>query len=206
MQKTIGSALMLLAMISCGETAEKKVDQNTNQTSPKTEESGKPLPSGDYSSLFLDYECDMTTTEVAKAMDVPETDVSLAEYQRPGRCAFSIKGFGKNTLGDDTVITWFLEKVGKTQVKKEIQSYLKDKANNESVLGMGIDLSETGDSYIAKMPMSGRAALMNENYDSWLFFNYSQKGMYKSRTEEEHAALGEKTIALANYLLKKHLK
>ena len=71
---------------------------------------------------------------------------------------------------------------------------------------MGIELSETGDSYIAKMPFSGRLAIMNGNYDSWMFMNYAPKGIYKSRTKEQHAELGEKMIALANYLLKKHKK
>lgn len=71
---------------------------------------------------------------------------------------------------------------------------------------MGIALSETGDTYIAKMPISGRVVIMNENYDSWLLLSYSQKGMYKSRTDEQHNVLTEKTIALANYLLKKHKK
>jgi len=207
MKKSIPISIIVLLLIACGESPKKSAQEqkeNTDNTTQKKEESGKPLPSGDYSSLLIDYQCDITATELANVFNIPEADVSVTEYQRPGRCGFNIKGFGKNSLGDNTIIAWFLENPGKAQVKKEIQSYLKDQANNESVLGMGIELSETGDSYIVKIPHSGRIVIMNENYDSWLFFNYSQKGIYKSRTEEQHAALTKKTIVLANYLLKKH--
>jgi hypothetical protein len=205
MKILVSSILLLGVLISCGEANEKKNDQNTSQDKPQTAEAST-LPSADYSSLLVNYECDMTPAEAAKVLNIPETDVSLAKYQQPGGCSFSVKGFGENGLGDDTAIVWFLEELGKAQVAKEIKSYLDDQANNESVLGMGIELSETGDSYIAKNPMYGRVTIMNPNYDNWLLLSYSPKHNYKSRTQEQHDALGEKTIALANYLLKKHKK
>lgn len=201
MQKTIGSALMLLAVISCGETAEKKVNQNTDLTSPK-EESGKVLPSGDYSSLLLNYECDMTAAELAKVFNIPETDVKIPEFALAGRCSFEIKGFGENAQGG-TIMTWGATPFSKAESKKEIQGFLKDQENNESMFGMGIALAETGDCYIARMPHVGRVIIYNENYDHAFLFSYAQRGIYK-RTEEEHAVLTKKTIALANYLLKKH--
>jgi hypothetical protein len=148
----------------------------------------------------------MTVAEVAKVLNIPETDVSLAKYQRPGGCSFNIKGFGQNALGDDTPIIWYLEELGKAQVNKEIKTYLDDQENNEEVLGMGIELSETGDSYIVKRPMNGQVVIMNANYDHWLVLSYSPKHLYKSRTQVQHDALGEKMIGLANYLLKKHKK
>tara|TARA_R110000765_G_scaffold115714_4_gene208684 strand:- start:3728 stop:4342 length:615 start_codon:yes stop_codon:yes gene_type:complete len=202
MQKTIGSALMLLAVISCGETAEKKVEQNTDQTSPKKEESGKVLPSGDYSSLLLNYECDMDAAEVSRVLKIPETDVSIPEFTQAGNCSFEIKGFGENALGG-TILSWGATPFSKADSKKEIQSALKDKEKNENIFGMDIELSETGDCYIRILPHVGRVIIYNENYDHAFFFTYSQRGIYK-RTEEEHAALGAKTIVLANYLLKKH--
>ena len=202
MQKTIGSALMLLAVISCGETAEKKVEQNTDQTSPKKEESGKVLPSADYSSLLQNYECDMDAAEVSRVLKIPETDVSIPEFTQAGNCSFEIKGFGENALGG-TILSWGATPFSKADSKKEIQSALKDKEKNENIFGMDIELSETGDCYIRILPHVGRVIIYNENYDHAFFFTYSQRGIYK-RTEEEHAALGAKTIALANYLLKKH--
>jgi hypothetical protein len=231
MKILVSSFLLLGVLISCGEANEKKNDQNTSQDKPQTAEAST-LPSADYSSLLVNYECDMTPAEAAKVLNIPETDVSLAKYQQPGGCSFSVKGFGENGLGDDTAIVWFLEELGKAQVSKEIKSYLDDQANNESVmemaiidkvnkeikdnlgdqannenvLGMGIDLSETGDSYIARQAVRGTVVIMNANYDHWLVLSYSPKHLYKSRTQEQHDTLGEKMIGLANYLLKKHKK
>ncbi len=205
MQKLISTFLLLALMISCGETKEKKNDQNTNQEILQKAESIETLPSADYSSLLVNYECDMTVAEVANALNIPESDVSISKFQRPGGCFFSIKGFGKNTLGDDTAIAWFLEELGKAQVEKEIKSYFNEQDSNE-ILGMGIELSETGDSYITRQPMQGNVVIMNANYDSWLAMTYAPKHQYKSRTAEQHDALGEKMIALANYMLKKHRK
>ncbi len=206
MKKLVSSILLLGVLISCGEIKEKENDQNTDQEIPKKEASIETLPSTDYSSLLVNYECDMTVAEVANALNIPESDVSIPKPHRQGQCGFIIKGFGENQLGDETPIIWFLEDLGKTQVNKEIKNYLDDEANNESVLGMGIDLSETGDSYIARQSVRGTVVIMNANYDKWLVLSYSPKYMYKSRTQEQHDALGEKMIGLANYLLKKHKK
>ena len=206
MQKLVSIILLLGVLVSCGETKEKKNDQNTSQDKSQPAKASKTLPSADYSSLLVNYECDMTVAEVANALNIPDSDISMPKPHRPGQCNFRIKGFGENALGDETPIIWFLEELGKAQVNKEIKSYLDDQANNESVLGMGIDLSETGDSYIARQPMHGRVVIMNSNYDKWLLLSYAPKHLYKSRTPAQHDALGEKMITLANYLLKKHKK
>ncbi|MGB5169958.1 hypothetical protein [Eudoraea sp.] len=204
MQKLVSTILLIVLFISCGETKEKKTNQNTSQD--KTEESTEDLSSADYNSLLINYECDMTVTEVAGVLNLSETAVVLADYQSPGKCSFAIEGFGKNPLGDDTVVIWFLEELGKAQVSKEIKSYLDEQANNEEVLSMDIELSETGDSYIVKRPANGQVVIMNGNYDHWLVLSYSPKHSYKSRTTEQHAELGAKMVDLANYLLKKHKK
>ena len=206
MQKLVSSILILGLIISCGETKEKKNDQNTSQDKSQPAEASKTLPSADYSSLLVNYDCGMTVAEVANALNITDSDVSMPKPHRPGQCNFRIKGFGQNGLGDDTAIVWSLEELGKAQVNKEIKSYLDDQANNESALGMGIGLAETGDSYIVKRPMNGQVVIMNANYDNWLVLSYSPKHSYKSRTQEQHDALVEKMIALANYLLKKHKK
>lgn len=206
MKKLPYIALVFAVLLSCGETAEKKKDQNTSQDKSKPSEASKTLPSADYSSLLVNYKCDMDVAEVAKVLNISETDVSLANYQPPGGCSFSVKGFGQNGLGDDTTIIWYLEELGKAQVNKEIKSYLDDQTNNEEALGMGIDLAETGDSYIVNRPMNGQVVIMNANYNHWLVLSYSPKHSYKSRTPEQHSKLGAKMGDLANYLLKKHKK
>jgi len=205
MQKLFSSILFLALLISCGEAKKNEAQKETKEVTKK-ETTYEALPNGDYSSFLVNYECDMDAAELAKILNIPESDVSLAKYQRSGACSFSVKGFGQNGLGDDTAIIWYLEELGKAQVNKEIKSYLDDQANKEEALGMGIELSETGDSYIVKRPMNGQVVIMNANYDHWLVLSYSPKHLYKSRTQEQHDALGEKTITLANYLLKKHKK
>jgi len=205
MQKLVSIILLLGVLISCGETKEKKNDQKTSQDKTQPAEVSKTLPSADYSSLLVNYECDVTVAEVAKIFNLPETDVSIPEFTQAGKCSFEIKGFGKNALGG-TIMTWGATPFSKADSKKEIQGFLKDQENDESMFGMGIDLAETGDCYIARTPHVGRVVIYNENYDHAFYFEYSQKGIYKGRNDEQHAKLGEKTIALANYLLKKHKK
>ena len=190
-------------LIACGEAPEKKNDNNTDSNAkPKSSEPAKATASADYSSLLLNYECDMDAAQLARVLNIPETDVSIPEFTQAGNCSFEIKGFGENALGG-TILTWGATPFSKADSKKEIQSALKDKENNESMFGMDIELSETGDCYIRILPHVGRVVIYNENYDHAFYFSYSQRGIYK-RTEEQHAALTKKTIALANYLLKRH--
>jgi hypothetical protein len=204
--KTMKKIALLLVigsfLIACGEATEKKNDNAATPETPQKAVEEKTVSSADYSSLFLNYECDMDTSEVANVLNIPETDVSIPEFTQAGNCSFEIKGFGENALGG-TILTWGATPFSKADSKKEIQSALKDKENNESMFGMDIELSETGDCYIRILPHVGRVVIYNENYDHAFYFSYSQRGIYK-RTEEQHAALTKKTIALANYLLKKH--
>ena len=190
---------------ACGETSEETSTQNATQEDPKEVKTNPKVPGADYSSLFTDFTCTMTAAEVAKAINVPESDVSIPDYKSPEGCSFVIKGFGKNGLGEETTIAWFLEKASKAQVAKEIQTYQEMQETN-SRLGMGIEKSETGDTYLAKSPSYGRVIVLNENQDNWLLISYAPKHSYKTRTEEQHLALGAKMIDLANYMLKKHKK
>ena len=204
MKKTISLVLLFSLLFACGENNQKKKDADNGKTKSKAVETTTTLPSADYSSLLGNYECDMTVAEVAKVLNIPETDVSIPEFTQAGNCSFEIKGFGENALGG-TILSWGATPFSKADSKKEIQSALKDKENNENIFGMDIELSETGDCYIRILPHVGRVIIYNENYDHAFYFTFSQRAIYK-RTAEEHEALGEKTIALANYLLKKHRK
>jgi hypothetical protein len=205
MKKILALVLIGSFLISCGEAPEKKNDQRTTiEDTPQAAEPMKAKASADYSSLLINYECDMDVPEVANVLNIPETDVSIPEFTQAGNCSFEIKGFGKNALGG-TILTWGATPFSKADSKKEIQSALKDKKSNENIMGMDIELSETGDCYIRILPHVGRVLIYNENYDHAFYFEFSQRGIYK-RTEEQHAALTKKTVALANYLIKKHRK
>ena len=203
MKKFVSSIFFLALLISCGETKKNETQKETKEVSKK-ETTSEALPSGDYSSLLVNYECDMAAAEVAKVLNIPETDISIPEYTQAGSCSFEINGYGKNALGG-TIMTWSATPFSKADSKKEIQSALKDQENNESIFGMDIELSETGDCYIRILPHVGRVIIYNENYDHAFYFDYSQRGIYK-RTKEQHEELTKKTVALANYLLKKHRK
>ena len=203
MKKFVSSIFFLALLISCGETKKNETQKETKEVSKK-ETTSEALPSGDYSSLLVNYECDMDAAEVAKVLNIPETDISIPEYTQAGSCSFEINGYGKNALGG-TIMTWGATPFSKADSKKEIQSALKDQENNESIFGMDIELSETGDCYIRILPHVGRVIIYNENYDHAFYFDYSQRGIYK-RTKEQHEELTKKTVALANYLLKKHRK
>ncbi len=205
MKKIYLIIFLSVVSFSCGEAQEKTNNQNPAQEDKKQIQTENNLQSGDYSSFFTDFECNVSAAEVAKVLNIPEADVSVPEYKRSEGCSFAINGFGQNGLGDETIIQWFLEKANKEDVKKEIQTYTEMQENNRS-LGMGIEKSEAGDTYLAKSPRYGRVIVLNENYANWLVINYSPKGTYKTRTEEQHAALGTKMIDLANYLLSKHKK
>ncbi|MCB0649824.1 MAG: hypothetical protein KDC85_00960 [Saprospiraceae bacterium] len=190
---------------SCSNTNEKTNNENAAPGEQQEVKTDDKLPGADYNSLFTDFTCNMSVAEVAKVFGVPESDVSTPDYKKAEGCAFVIKGFGQNGLGDETIVSWFLEKTTKAEVKKEIQNYQELEKTN-SGLGMSIEKSETGDTYLAKSPRYGRVIVLNENYDNWLLISYAPKFQYKTRTDEQHLALEAKSIALANYLLKKHEK
>ena len=179
--------IALLLYFACGETTDKKSNANSSPENTVEVATNQTSQSADYSSLLTSYQCDMTVAEIANVLGFNEADVITTDISRNGWCTFQIKGFGTN----DNV-----------SIEKEIKSYQEAQANN--IVGMGIQRSETGDCYIATSPLYGRVMILNENYNKLFFFNYAVKGTYKTRTDEQHAQLGEKMIVLANYLLQKH--
>ncbi len=199
--------LALLLSVACN-TATKKETQNTDepQANPTAQKEKTSLASADYSTLLIDYECDMNISELAEVLNVPNTDLSLSKYPQEGKCNFTIKGFGKNTLGDDSSISWGSYPTSKAQNKKEIAGYLERKEEGLKIMGMDIQLAETNDCYIAYQPAHGRIIIYNEHYDHAFLFTYGQKNANTNRTKEQHEALRLKMTALANYLLKKHRK
>jgi hypothetical protein len=214
MKKFATLVLLVFFASSCKESGKNlEVENNTTEATKETlnsarkENINKALPSADYSSLLIDYECDMDFAEVAKVLAVAQSDLSTPEYKTPKDCSFILKGFGENSAGNGVRLLWNAYKSSKGQNKKEIRNYQKNqKELPEKVrLGMSIALAETKDCYIAQQPAHGRVIILNENYDAIFVLNYGRKGAFK-RTEEQHNVLKEKMTDLANYLLKKHKK
>ena len=215
MKRIIVHLLILGIIISCGEAKTKQQENNPPEAAEKVSESDA-LPSADYSSLLQNYSCDMDIAEFAEALGVPQGDISIpdrakeASYRKSCKCSFYIKGYGTDYMGNEATIFWSLQDgMSPSDVKKEIETYLKNQkempASVQKITGMGIELAETGDAYLAFQNKHGRVLILNEHYGAMLFV-YSTKMDSKERTQEQVDQLKAKTIRLANYLLKKHRK
>lgn len=197
---------MCFLMTACNSNQKK---QQTPESATVTLPNSKPSlkPSADYRTLLVSYECDMDISEVAKVLKVPEEDLSIPDYARPGKCYFNLKGFGENVLGDGTQLLWGPSPSSKSQNSKEIERYQEREKENTNFMGMRIALAVTGDCYLAFQPAHGRVIIYNEHYDTAFLINYGYKDSSSTgRTDEQHQFLQEKMTDLANYLLKKHRK
>ncbi|WP_405399738.1 hypothetical protein [Maribacter sp. Asnod2-G09] len=206
MKHTI-ALLFIFLFIACTETPKK---QNTSEpdsvsASSKQEENSSNT-SGDYNSLFNNNDCDMSIAELAEVLKVPESNLNKLDKIGGNKCSFDLKGFGTNTLDGDSRISWRSTPSSKKQNKKEIASYLERKEAGLKIMGMDIELAETGDCYIAQQPAHGRIIIYNENYDEAFLIHYGIKSANTNRTKEQHEELRLKMTDLANYLLQKHRK
>lgn len=202
---------VVLFFFSCGEITNKTdVIENEEPFSENKEQNAKTLASADYSTLLMNYNCDMNTAEIAKIMEVPEADLSIPEYAKKpgfaetGNCYINLKGFGTGA-GGDTGITWGTTRMSKDDIKNEIDGHLKNQKEMPfSITKTKIELAETKDSYIVANFRYGRVIIYNGNYDSAFVISYGNLNPGTDRTKEQHTLLTEKIVSLANYLLKKH--
>jgi hypothetical protein len=199
MRKYAFLPLFVLVIASCKSTNSEENPEPAGAV--KQEETlDKSLPSADYSSLFIDYECNMSAEEFSSATGIPLSAVVKKDSPFKNKCFFEISGFGDKPI----VITIGTGPSTKANNKKEIEGFLEREKKNENIMGMGIELSETGDNYIASTPHVGRVVILNENYDFVYGFEFSQRGIHKGRTVEQHEDLRQKMVMLANHLLKKN--
>ncbi len=199
-------SLLSLLFVACNSNEKRQQSSRTATTIiPKSKSSAKT--SADYSTLLVNYECNMDVAEVAKVLEIPESDLSISEQTIPGKCRYNLKGFGKQAGGYITQLIWGTAPSSKGQNRKEIAGYLEREKENTNFMGMGIELAETGDCYLAFQPAHGRVIIYNEQYDKAFLINYGyQYASITGRTDEQHEVLKEKMTDLANYLLKKHRK
>ena len=233
MRRLITIFSLSLLLISCDEAPKKNTAQQAEKTVKKDNSDTKTLPSGDYSSLLINYSCDMDISELAKVLEVPEANLSIPDYtEQPvfaemGKCFFRLKGFGDDVGITGTDINWGPSKMTKAGIKKQIKSYLKYRDEGlEKVLKTYIVEADTRDSYIATQLRYGRVIILNENYENAIAIVYGMENKIvhnddhqlvkqhgggtvnpgTDRTTDQHKALTEKMVTLANYLLKKHRK
>jgi len=199
--------LFFSLIIACNENPKKEdvSKSDAEQITSKKVESNSMI-SGDYSTLLTNYNCDMSISEIAQVLKVPESDLSITSNVRENECTFNLNGYGKNTLDGVSRITCSSAPSSKKQNKKEIASYLDRKEAGLKIMGMDIQLAETGDCYIAHQPAHGRIIIYNENYDQAFLIHYGIRSANTDRTKEQHEELRLKMTDLANYLLQKHRK
>lgn len=176
-----------------------KTEKNTKVNKNKNDSGLNAKPSADYSSLFnKENDICLTTSEIAKATNLPITSISKKKGYDDTYCDYEINlpnnkkmnyGFG--------IMVWTKE-----QVKKEINSYKRSKQRNEVMFGMEIELSETGDTYFTHQPLHGRVLIINPNYDLIIGTKYSKVGF----NLEEKKEAQKYAVKIANYLLHKHKK
>ena len=224
---------LTLLFLSCGEAPKKDTAQQGEKNTEKEYDVTESSTSADYSTLLIDYNCDIDAAEIAKAMDIPPADIArtnskdrvkktfdLSETQVEKlnklnkekakdnkECKFEIKGFGVDNFGNDMVISLHSTEMKKTDIKNEIKGYLRRKSDGlEKITKMYIEESDTKDSYIATALRYGRVIIYNENHNGAFLISYGINNANNNRTEEQHLALTKKVVNLANYLLQKHRK
>jgi hypothetical protein len=160
----------------------------------------KDLSTDNYSTLFMDYKCDISIEEIAKLLNVPITDIEMPSNINNGKkCVvrYSRKGIYESNL------TWGSVPASKKGTIKAINKALKYKEEGVSILGSDIVIAETEDCYLLRTPVNGRITIRSENNDGAFQIFYGSKG---KRTKVQHEEMKVKMTYLANYLLKKHRK
>lgn len=196
--------LIVFGLLMACNNVQKKEAENVSDSKSEFLEHEKAetiqLPTDNYSTLLIDYECDMSLEEIAKFLKVPLADLEMpSNINNDKKC---VVRYSRNGTYESN-LTWGNVPASKQGNKKAITKALKDKEGNVSILGSDIIIAETGDSYLLRTPINGRISIRNANYDSAFQLFYGSKG---KRTEEQHEEMKVKITELANYLLKKHRK
>lgn len=194
--------IVFLSMALACNTSTQKVDKKEVQVPGKKQVETTVLSSGNYGSLFENYECKLTIDEIAKVLHVSEENLKLSSFEGSKSCYIDLKIYGPET----TRLSVGPVPGSKKSHKKMINEQLEYKEQNISIAGMSIELSETGDCYLRHQPMHGRILILNENYDQAIMLGFGNRNANNNRTEEQHEELKIKMTDLANYLLKKHRK
>jgi len=209
MKKHITLIAIILLVACKSETNNDTTSTNqTVQTEQKREVTTSNTSSADYSSLFDTFTCDVSVAELAKVLQISDSDISAQTSNSPNECLFKIKGYGEGHDSTGTTLRIMSVPSSKGQSKKEIANLLKDKAELPSGILMGRDivLADASECYITLQPRRGTVRILNENYDSFFVITYQTKASVQGRTEEHNEALTNKVKDLANYLVTKHKK
>ncbi|WP_178988193.1 hypothetical protein [Winogradskyella schleiferi] len=205
--KNLIPSVAIVLLVAC-ESETKKNSSTTAKNETKQEIAKSSNSSADYSSLFYNYTCDVSCTDLAKILQIPASDISAQTSESPNECFFKIKGFGEGHDDTGTALRLMSVPSSKGQSKKDIANLLKDKAELPSGIlkGRDITLADAGDCNIIIQPRRGTVRILNENYDNFFVITYQTKVSVLGRNEEQHEALTKKVKNLANYLVTTYKK
>lgn len=201
MMRKLITILVLSLLLGCNSSTKKVKDADSGAMIAVIDKNERDdSKSGDYSTLLIDYKCAMSAAEIAKVLKVPESNVTMNPRESNTMCWANLSGFNSTS----TELSWGSEPPNGNGNKKAIARHLKNKKNNEAVMGNDIVLAETGDCYLFYQPSHGFMLILHEDYEQAFVLRYGFKE--NGRTKEQHEELRHKMTDLANYLLKKHRK
>ena len=180
-------------------TLETEVKKQSNKNNTKEDSFLKAKKSADYSSLFTKgNDICLSISDMAKATGFPSSSITKKTGNDKSYCINKIKlPNGKTMNLNYGTMAW-----SKADIQKNINTYIKNKKRKEVMYGMEIELSETGDTYLAHQPLHGRLLMLNANYEAIVTIDYAKVGF---KLEEKKKAK-KYAVKLANYLLQKHKK
>lgn len=207
---------LLLLMISCNSTTEKKQEnQTSNQpkedigSSPKTNTDSSLKQNADYTILFMrnEKDCDlMTQSEMATLLKVDESNINPRNIGN-GYCWFdmNLNDGSKTTLGLHPLV-WD---------KKSITQHINSLKEMETDFGKGnqqgiVLMSDSNDTYFGIRGARGELYMLNPNYDNGILIQFGSAVEAATKnityTEEQKKERFDNAVAVANFLLKKYKK
>ncbi|WP_047547159.1 hypothetical protein [Psychroserpens sp. Hel_I_66] len=199
--------IVILFLVSCKSETKQSTESVANSDSTK-EVSKTKASNLDFSSLFDNYICDITSSELAEVLQLPESSISVANSSSDNKCNFKLQGFGKGYENSGTPLSFGPIPSSKKHNNKVITNHLKEKKERPQgmIMGRDIILADAGEGYITLQLLQGRVLILNENYDPYFMISYGNKNSVQERTKEQHEQLTKKIIDLSNYLISKHKK
>jgi hypothetical protein len=199
--KYIPLLLISILCMACNDTQKKEVEVISDSKSVEHEQTElKDLSRDKYSTLFKDYNCDISIEEIAKLLNVPITDIEMPSKINNGKKC--VVRYSRNGTYESN-LTWGSVPASKKGNLEALNKALKYKEDGVTILGSDIVIAETEDCFLLRTPVNGRITIRSTNNDGAFQLFYGSRG---KRTKEQHEEMKVKMTYLANYLLKKHRK
>jgi hypothetical protein len=199
--KYIPLILISILCLACNGTQKEEAKVISDSKSVEQEQTElKDLSTGNYSTLFINYNCDQNIEEIAELLNVPISDIEMPSNINNGENC--VVRYSRNGTYESN-LRWGSVPATKKGTEEAINRALKYKKDGVSILGSDILMAETKDCYLLRTPVNGRITIRSENNDGAFQLFYGPKG---KRTKEQHEEMKVKMTYLANYMLKRHRK